>query len=132
MRYYLKDIPNKCNISLLTLPKKKTINLILSLEGIIELGNTNYIRKYKCNNTKSHILTDNITLIEDSSYFTLDKCYNIPYHHYKITINQDIYKIENIELVISYHNNNIYDYYFIADNFEKINKLRYKLDLLFQ
>ena len=132
MRYYFEKLPNKCNTSLLTAPKKKFIELIISLEGIIELGKTKYLRKYNCGKICVHTLNDNIKIMEDFSTITLNTCYNIPFIHYKININQEIYKIENIELVISYYNNKIYDYYFIANNFNEINELRYKLGLLFQ
>ena len=77
MRYYIEKLPNKFNTSLLTSPIKKEINLIISLEGIIELGNTNYIRKYNCNNTVVHTL-NNMKIIEDFGHFALHECYNIP------------------------------------------------------
>ena len=132
MRYYFETLPNKYNISLLTSPEKKHLELIISLEGIIESGNISYLRKYNCGKNVLHILNDSIKIIEDFSTITLEKCYNIPFQHYKINIVQNIYNIENIQLVISYYNNKIYDCYLIANSFDEINKLRYKLGLLFQ
>ena len=132
MRYYFETLPNKYKTSLLTSPEKKKLELIISLEGIIECGNVYYLRKYNCNKNVLHKLNNNIKIIEDFSTITLNKCYNIPFQHYKINIDQNIYKIENIQLVISYYNNKIYDCYLIANNFDEINKLRYKLGLLFQ
>ena len=128
MRYYLETLPVRVNLKLLNKGTKKTKHLIISEEGIIEHGIKNYKRIYNDSNIHYHTFPkSNITIVEDTGSYKLEECFNIPLTHKLITIEEEIFNINKIRMIIEKMDNKLYNIYFLAGS---INEIKNNIDTL--
>ena len=128
MKYYLETLPDRVNLKLLNNGTKKTTHLLISEEGIIEHGIKNYKRIYNDSNINYHTFPkSNITIVEDTSSYKLEECFNIPLTHRMLTIEEEIFNINRIKMIIEKTNNKIYNIYFLASS---INEIKNNIDTL--
>ena len=132
MKFYLETIPSIINLKLLNKGSKKTKYLIITEEGIIEHGNKNYKRIIKDSEIKYHKFPkNNITIVEDTSVYKLEECFNIPYNHKLLKIEEEVFYINKIKMIIEKINNKLYDIYFKAQSIDEIKKNIDTLNLIF-
>lgn len=114
MKLYVKMLFTP-NTSYLGNPKQETQHLIICEEGIILHGKIDQKliihNQATTLNHPTHVVS-NIKLIEDNTKIHFKPIYNIPLNHHIFTLKKHIYSIKNIQFIIEYHNEKLYNMYF--------------------
>ena len=114
MKLYIEQLFTP-NVSYLHKAKQEIQDIIICTEGIIFHGKTD--QKLVIHNPTTpvnyskHVIS-NIKLIEDNTKIDYKPIYNIPLDHHIFTLKKHIYSIKNIQFIIEYHNEKLYNMYF--------------------